>query len=176
MFPGANNNQMILKFCELNGKVPNRMIRRSLFRAKHFDDAGNFILHEVDAITQLPKETIVHDIQAKRDLHAELRKYAAHSLSQSSSAHSSSTKHSPSFQKSPAYVSNLIPKNNSSPSHATASAMPAAKQPKFTHGSRGHTERKIAQFKDLLENLLMIDPSKRMNLVSASTHEFVMTE
>lgn len=43
---------MLRLMMELKGRVPARVIRRSLFRNQHFDEQCNFIYHEVDKITQ----------------------------------------------------------------------------------------------------------------------------
>ena len=61
---------------ELLGRVPQRMVRRALFRDKHFDQNGNFVLKDVDELTQLEKETIIYDTGLpRRDLGADLKKY-----------------------------------------------------------------------------------------------------
>ena len=42
-------------FMELKGKLPNKIIRRGLFRAQHFDESCSFMSHETDKVTQRDK-------------------------------------------------------------------------------------------------------------------------
>ncbi len=52
MFPGKSNNEMLKLMMDLKGKIPNRIIRRGMFRDQHFDGSYNFQYHEVDKVTQ----------------------------------------------------------------------------------------------------------------------------
>ena len=40
---------------ELKGKLPNKIIRRGLFRTNHFDESCCFLSHETDKVTQRDK-------------------------------------------------------------------------------------------------------------------------
>jgi serine/threonine-protein kinase PRP4 len=42
-------------FMELKGKLPNKIIRRGLFRGQHFDEGCSFMSHETDKVTQRDK-------------------------------------------------------------------------------------------------------------------------
>ena len=42
-------------FMELKGKLPNKIIRRGLFRNNHFDESCCFLSHETDKVTQRDK-------------------------------------------------------------------------------------------------------------------------
>lgn len=59
---------MIKLFMDLNGKVPHKIIRKSLFRDRHFDDKYNFLFYQVDSVTQKEKTTIVSKIEKVNDL------------------------------------------------------------------------------------------------------------
>ena len=52
MFPGKSNNEMLKLHMDLKGKMPNRLIRKGMFRDQHFDGNYNFLYHEVDKVTQ----------------------------------------------------------------------------------------------------------------------------
>lgn len=45
-------------FMELKGKLPNKIIRRGLFRSNHFDESCCFLSHETDKVTQRDKVKI----------------------------------------------------------------------------------------------------------------------
>jgi serine/threonine protein kinase len=51
MFPGKSNNQMLKYMMDLRGKLPNKLIRRSVFKDQHFDQNCNFLYHETDKVT-----------------------------------------------------------------------------------------------------------------------------
>ena len=52
MFPGKSNNEMLKLMMDLKGKIPNRIIRKGLFKDKHFDRDCNFLYHEIDKVTE----------------------------------------------------------------------------------------------------------------------------
>lgn len=52
LFPGQSNNDMLKYMMDLKGKMPNKMIRKAMFKDQHFDSAYNFLYHEVDKVTQ----------------------------------------------------------------------------------------------------------------------------
>lgn len=51
-FPGKTNNEMLKYMMEVKGKLPNKMIRKGMFRNQHFDENCNFLYVEVDKVTQ----------------------------------------------------------------------------------------------------------------------------
>ncbi|KAG5442875.1 Serine/threonine-protein kinase PRP4 [Clonorchis sinensis] len=116
LFPGKTNNEMLRLMMEVRGRVPNRVIRRGMFRAQHFDEQCNFLYHEIDKVTQREKVTVIRNLQPTRDLMTEL---------------SADTKMS---------------------------------EPIL---------RKVTQFKDLLEKMLVLDPARRLPLNEALQHPFI---
>ena len=52
LYPGKTNNEMLKLMMDLRGKMPNKLIRKGLFREQHFDSNYNFLYHEVDKVTQ----------------------------------------------------------------------------------------------------------------------------
>ena len=52
MFPGKTNNEMLKLHMDLKGKMPNKLVRKGMFRENHFDNNYNFLYHEVDKVTQ----------------------------------------------------------------------------------------------------------------------------
>jgi serine/threonine-protein kinase PRP4 len=52
LFPGQSNNEMLKYMMDLKGKMPNKMIRKGMFKDQHFDANYNFQYHEVDKVTQ----------------------------------------------------------------------------------------------------------------------------
>ncbi|XP_067139350.1 serine/threonine-protein kinase PRP4 homolog isoform X2 [Centruroides vittatus] len=72
MFAGKSNNQMLKFFMDLKGKFPNKLIRKGAFREQHFDSNCNFLSHEVDKVTEREKVVVLTNINASRDLQAEL--------------------------------------------------------------------------------------------------------
>ena len=51
LFPGTSNNEMLKFMMDLKGKIPNKVIRKGMFRDQHFDANYNFQYHEVDKVT-----------------------------------------------------------------------------------------------------------------------------
>lgn len=52
MFPGKTNNDMLKLFMDFKGKIPNKLIRKGMFREQHFDVNCNFLYTEVDKVTE----------------------------------------------------------------------------------------------------------------------------
>ena len=52
LFPGKSNNEMLKVMMDLKGKMPNRMVRKGMFRDKHFDSQFNFMYYQVDKVTE----------------------------------------------------------------------------------------------------------------------------
>ncbi|TPP60717.1 Serine/threonine kinase [Fasciola gigantica] len=116
LFPGKTNNEMLRLMMEARGHVPNRVIRRGMFRSQHFDEQCNFLYHEVDKVTQKEKVSVMRNIQPTRDLLVDL----------------------------------LSDSNLSEP-----------------------LLRKVTQFRDLLEKMLILDPTRRLSLNDALQHPFI---
>jgi serine/threonine-protein kinase PRP4 len=43
---------MLKLMMEAKGKLPNKMIRKGMFKSQHFDENFNFLYVEVDKVTQ----------------------------------------------------------------------------------------------------------------------------
>lgn len=52
MFSGKSNNEMLKYFMDLKGKLPNKIIKKGVFKEQHFDSNCNFLYHELDKITE----------------------------------------------------------------------------------------------------------------------------
>ncbi|KAJ0059628.1 hypothetical protein NL108_006325, partial [Boleophthalmus pectinirostris] len=52
LLPGSSNNHMLKLAMDLKGKMPNKMIRKGLFKDQHFDSNLNFLYIEVDKVTE----------------------------------------------------------------------------------------------------------------------------
>uniref|UniRef100_A0A665T754 Serine/threonine-protein kinase PRP4 homolog n=1 Tax=Echeneis naucrates TaxID=173247 RepID=A0A665T754_ECHNA len=72
LFPGSSNNHMIKLAMDLKGKMPNKMIRKGLFKDKHFDQNLNFLYIEVDKVTEREKVTVMSTINPTKDLLADM--------------------------------------------------------------------------------------------------------
>ncbi|XP_035382173.1 pre-mRNA processing factor 4Bb [Electrophorus electricus] len=72
LFPGSSNNHMIKLAMDLKGKMPNKMIRKGLFKDQHFDQNLNFLYIEVDKVTEREKVTVMSTINPTKDLLADL--------------------------------------------------------------------------------------------------------
>ncbi|CAD5231254.1 unnamed protein product [Bursaphelenchus xylophilus] len=72
MFPGKSNNQMLKFMMDMKGKLPNKVIRKAIFKDQHFDFNCNFIYNEVDKVTQREKITMMPVIKPTRDLLTDL--------------------------------------------------------------------------------------------------------
>ena len=56
LFPGKSNNEMLKLMMQLKGKMPNKLIRRGMFRETHFDSNFAFRYTEVDKVTEKVRE------------------------------------------------------------------------------------------------------------------------
>ncbi|KAJ3611186.1 hypothetical protein NHX12_021202 [Muraenolepis orangiensis] len=68
LLPGSSNNHMIKLAMDLKGKMPNKMIRKGLFKDQHFDQNLNFLYIEVDKVTEREKVTIMSTINPTKDI------------------------------------------------------------------------------------------------------------
>ncbi|XP_052452647.1 pre-mRNA processing factor 4Bb [Carassius gibelio] len=72
LFPGSSNNHMLKLAMDLKGKMPNKMIRKGLFKDQHFDQSLNFLYIEVDKVTEREKVTVMSTINPTKDLLADM--------------------------------------------------------------------------------------------------------
>ncbi|XP_014847849.1 PREDICTED: serine/threonine-protein kinase PRP4 homolog isoform X1 [Poecilia mexicana] len=72
LLPGSSNNHMLKLAMDLKGKMPNKMIRKGLFKDQHFDQNLNFLYIEVDKVTEREKVTVMSTMNPTKDLLAEL--------------------------------------------------------------------------------------------------------
>ncbi|XP_077209199.1 serine/threonine-protein kinase PRP4 homolog isoform X2 [Paroedura picta] len=72
LFPGKTNNHMLKLAMDLKGKMPNKMIRKGVFKDQHFDQNLNFMYIEVDKVTEREKVTVMSTINPTKDLLADL--------------------------------------------------------------------------------------------------------
>lgn len=52
LFSGKTNNEMLKLMMDVKGRMPNKVIKKAVFREKHFDETFNFMYIETDKITQ----------------------------------------------------------------------------------------------------------------------------
>ncbi|KAM9308284.1 serine/threonine-protein kinase PRP4 homolog [Gastrophryne carolinensis] len=116
LFPGKTNNHMIKLAMDLKGKMPNKMIRKGVFKDQHFDSNLNFMYIEVDKVTEREKVTVMSTINPTKDL-----------------------------------LSDLI----------GCQRLPEEQR------------KKVHQLKDLLDQILMLDPAKRISINQALQHPFI---
>ncbi|XP_063307839.1 serine/threonine-protein kinase PRP4 homolog isoform X2 [Pelobates fuscus] len=116
LFPGKTNNHMIKLAMDLKGKMPNKMIRKGVFKDQHFDANLNFMYIEVDKVTEREKVTVMSTINPTKDLLADL------------------------------IGCQRLPEDQ---------------------------RKKVHQLKDLLDQILMLDPAKRISINQALQHPFI---
>ena len=63
---------MLKYFMDFRGKVPNKLIRKSVFRDQHFDQNFNFLYQDFDKVTEKEKTIVCTNVVATRDLAKEL--------------------------------------------------------------------------------------------------------
>jgi serine/threonine-protein kinase PRP4 len=68
LFPGRDNNHMLLLIMELRGKFPHRVIRKSSFRAKHFDEDLSFLFRDFDRASNHEVIRRMQNVNVTRDL------------------------------------------------------------------------------------------------------------
>ncbi|XP_072267870.1 serine/threonine-protein kinase PRP4 homolog isoform X2 [Pyxicephalus adspersus] len=116
LFPGKTNNHMLKLAMDLKGKMPNKMIRKGVFKDQHFDANLNFMYIEVDKVTEREKVTVMSTINPTKDLLADL---------------------------------------------IGCQRLPEEQR------------KKVHQLKDLLDQILMLDPAKRISINQALQHPFI---
>ncbi|CAB1325752.1 unnamed protein product [Coregonus sp. 'balchen'] len=72
LFPGKTNNHMIKLAMDIKGKMPNKMIRKGVFKDQHFDQNLNFLYTEVDKVTEREKVTVMSTINPTKELLADM--------------------------------------------------------------------------------------------------------
>ncbi|KAM8966332.1 serine/threonine-protein kinase PRP4 homolog [Pelodytes ibericus] len=116
LFPGKTNNHMLKLAMDLKGKMPNKMIRKGVFKDQHFDSNLNFMYIEVDKVTEREKVTVMSTINPTKDL-----------------------------------LSDLV----------GCQRLPEDQR------------KKVHQLKDLMDQILMLDPAKRISINQALQHPFI---
>ncbi|TRY91220.1 hypothetical protein DNTS_035559 [Danionella cerebrum] len=116
LFPGKTNNHMLKLAMDLKGKMPNKMIRKGLFKDQHFDQNLNFLYTEVDKVTEREKITVMSTINPTKDLSADM---------------------------------------------VGRQSLPEDQR------------KKVVQLKDMLDQILMLDPAKRITINQALQHLFI---
>ncbi|EAW89902.1 hCG1820375, isoform CRA_a [Homo sapiens] len=101
---------------DLKGKMPNKMIRKGVFKDQHFDQNLNFRYIEIDKVTEREKVTVISTINPTKDLLADL------------------------------IGCQRLPEDQ---------------------------RKKVHQLKDLLDQILMLDPAKRISINQALQHAFI---
>ena len=88
LFQGKSNNQMLKLMMDMKGKIPHRVLKKGtlkglqiffnflnliyIFTDYHFDQNLNFLLTEVDRVTEREKVTVLPTIQPTVDLRKEI--------------------------------------------------------------------------------------------------------
>ncbi|XP_048858003.1 serine/threonine-protein kinase PRP4 homolog [Brienomyrus brachyistius] len=116
LFPGKTNNHMLKLAMDLKGKMPNKMIRKGLFKDQHFDQNLNFLYIEVDKVTEREKVTVMSTINPTKDLLTDM------------------------------IGCQRLPEDQ---------------------------RKKVVQLKDLLDQILMLDPAKRISINQALQHPYI---
>ncbi|XP_052474412.1 serine/threonine-protein kinase PRP4 homolog isoform X1 [Carassius gibelio] len=116
LFPGKTNNHMLKLAMDLKGKLPNKMIRKGLFKDQHFDQSYNFLYTEVDKVTEREKVTVMSTINPTKDLSMDM------------------------------VGRQTLPEDQ---------------------------RKKVVQLKDLLDQILILDPAKRITINQALQHPYI---
>ncbi|XP_072544305.1 uncharacterized protein prpf4ba [Salminus brasiliensis] len=116
LLPGKTNNHMLKLAMDLKGKMPNKMIRKGLFKDQHFDQNLNFLYTEVDKVTEREKVTMMSSINPTKDL-----------------------------------LTDMVGRQR----------LPEDQR------------KKVVQLKDLLDQILVLDPAKRISINQALQHPYI---
>jgi serine/threonine-protein kinase PRP4 len=68
LFPSANNNDLLYQVQQVKGPFTNKMLKKCLFRDKHFDQSGVFLYKEDDSVTNKPMIKRIAGVAKTRDL------------------------------------------------------------------------------------------------------------
>ena len=52
MFPGKSNTDMLRLIMEVKGRINSKMLKRSEFSDKHFDDQSRLLMRDIDPVTK----------------------------------------------------------------------------------------------------------------------------
>ena len=52
LYSGKTNNEMLKLMFDVKGRMPNKVVKKAMFREKHFDENFNFMFIETDKVTQ----------------------------------------------------------------------------------------------------------------------------
>lgn len=74
LFTGSSNNKMLKSFMDFKGKIPNKILRKGIFKDQHFNYNNHFLLHKKDEATGREKVVEISNISATKDLYTELKK------------------------------------------------------------------------------------------------------
>jgi serine/threonine-protein kinase PRP4 len=72
LFQSTNNNHLLLLVQQVKGPFTAKMLKKCLFRDRHFDHTGAFLSKEEDPITQTPMIRRINGVPKTRDLKTEL--------------------------------------------------------------------------------------------------------
>ena len=67
-FQGRSNNEMMMKFIEVKGPVPRKLLRKAAFRENHYDNDGMFSLVEEDPVTNRQIRRLIRDAKPTNDV------------------------------------------------------------------------------------------------------------
>jgi serine/threonine-protein kinase PRP4 len=67
-FQGRSNNEMMMKFIEVKGPVPRKLLRKAAFRENHYDNDGMFSLVEEDPVTNRQIRRLIRDAKPTKDV------------------------------------------------------------------------------------------------------------
>ena len=71
-FPGGSNNEMLKLMIEVKGPFPKKMLRRAMFRERHFDADLTFGVLEEDPITRRDVRRLIRETKPTRTLDSSL--------------------------------------------------------------------------------------------------------
>jgi serine/threonine-protein kinase PRP4 len=71
LFQSRDNNDQLRHIMQYKGKIPNKMLKKCVFRDAHFDHHGNFLFQDIDPITKKPSVRTI-EISKTKDLRTDL--------------------------------------------------------------------------------------------------------
>ena len=147
LFPGKTNNDMLKLMMQLTGKMPNKLVRKGMFRETHFDSNFAFLYHEIDRVTE--KVSLLGLIFWNQ-------KFPSFSTPTPLPSHPFS------LQQEKVTVMPSIPMT-----FDLLAALVGEQSLDDAHLCKVH------QFKEFLEKCLNLDPLKRLTINQALTHPFI---
>jgi serine/threonine-protein kinase PRP4 len=73
LFPGKSNNDMMRLYMELKGKFSHKILRKSLFRERYFDEEFRFVHREREREGERERVRVVGDIKVRESLADKLK-------------------------------------------------------------------------------------------------------